>query len=492
MKLEKKYKLYINGEWIYPINKKTIESINPATGEVIAEISEASNEDVDNAVRAAKEAFTTWKKTTPQQRSEILEKIADVIENNAEMLAKIETIDNGKPIRETMNIDIPLAVDHFRYFASAIRVDEGSANILEGNKLSIVLKEPIGVVGQIIPWNFPFLMAAWKLAPALAAGCTVVIKPSASTSISILEFAKLIDGILPKGVLNIITGSGSKSGEYLKNHPGLDKLAFTGSTEVGRSVAESAANKLIPATLELGGKSANIIFDDADFEQAIDGVQLGILFNQGQVCCAGSRVFVHEKIYDKFIPELIKRFKELKVGDPLDTNTAMGAQINEAQVNKILKMIEMGKKEGAKVLVGGNRLTKGNLAKGCFMEPTLLGDVKNNMCIAQEEIFGPVAVVIKFKDEEEVIRLANESTYGLAGAVYSKNITRALNVARSIDAGRIWVNTYNQIPSGSPFGGYKQSGIGRETHKVILDHYTQQKNIMVDLTGKPSGFYKVK
>lgn len=492
MKLDKRYKLYINGEWIESSNKETIKTFNPATGELLAEIAEASQDDVNKAVSAAREAFCTWKNTTAQQRSEILEKIADIIEENAEWLAKVETLDNGKPIRETTNVDIPLAVDHFRYFASAIRVDEGTSNILDGNKLSIVLKEPIGVVGQIIPWNFPFLMAAWKLAPVIASGCTTVIKPSGSTSLSILEFAKLIDGILPKGVLNIITGSGSKSGEYLKNHEGLDKLAFTGSTEVGRSIAQAAADRLIPATLELGGKSANIIFDDADFEQAIDGVQLGILFNQGQVCCAGSRVFVQEKIYDQFVDALIKRFESIKVGDPLDPTTEMGSQINEAQINKILKMIEIGKKEGAKVLVGGERATDGNLSKGCFMKPTLLGNVKNEMCISQEEIFGPVAVIIKFKDEQEVIKLANQSKYGLGGGVYSQNITRALNVARSIESGRIWINTYNQIPSGAPFGGYKQSGIGRETHKVILDHYTQQKNIMIDLTGKPSGFYKVK
>lgn len=492
MKLDKKYKLYIDGEWKDSSDKKTIKTFNPATGEELAEISEASKKDVDDAVLAARKALETWKKTTPQQRSEILEKIADVIEANAEWLARVETLDNGKPIRETTNVDIPLAVDHFRYFASAIRVDEGTATVLDGNKLSIVLKEPIGVVGQIIPWNFPFLMAAWKLAPVIAAGCTTVIKPSVSTSLSILEFTKLIDGILPKGVLNIITGSGSKSGEYLRVHKGLDKLAFTGSTEVGRSIAQAAADRLIPATLELGGKSANIIFDDADFEQAIDGVQLGILFNQGQVCCAGSRVFVQEKIYDKFIDALIKRFKEINVGDPLDMNTQMGSQINEAQLNKILKMIEIGKKEGAEVLVGGERITEGKLSKGAFMRPTLLGNVKNEMCIAQEEIFGPVAVVIKFKDEQEVIKLANENKYGLGGGVYSQNITRALNVARSIESGRIWINTYNQIPSGAPFGGYKQSGIGRETHKIILEHYTQQKNIMIDLTGEPSGFYKVK
>ncbi len=492
MKLDKKYKLYINGEWLDSSDNKTIKSYNPATGELLAEISEASNKDVDYAIKAARKAFETWKLSTPNERANLLEKIADIIEDNKDWLAKVETMDNGKPIRETMNVDIPLAADHFRYFAAAIRVEEGSANILDGDKLSIVLKEPIGVVGQIIPWNFPFLMAAWKLAPVIASGCTTVIKPSASTSLSILEFMKLIDGILPKGVINVITGSGSKSGDYLKDHDGLDKLAFTGSTEIGRSIAVSAANRLIPSTLELGGKSANIIFDDADIEKAIDGVQLGILFNQGQVCCAGSRVFVQEKIYDKFVTELVKRFKEIKVGDPLDPKTEMGSQINKSHLDKILKHIDQGLKQGAKILVGGKSYDSKNLKNGAFMQPTLLGNVKNSMDIAQQEIFGPVAVVIKFKDDKDVIKMANDSIYGLGGGIFSKNITRALNVARFLETGRVWINTYNQIPSGAPFGGYKQSGIGRETHKVILDHYMQSKNIMIDLTGKPSGFYKTK
>lgn len=493
MKLEKKYKLYINGKWRESSDKKYIKTYNPATGQLLSEISEASKKDVDEAIKAAKKAFETWKTTTPQQRADILDKIADIIEKNAEWLAKVETIDNGKPIRETRNVDIPLAIDHFRYFAGAIRVEEGSATILDGNKLSIVLKEPIGVVGQIIPWNFPFLMAAWKLAPAIASGCCVVIKPSGTTSLSILELFKLIDGLLPKGVINLITGSGSKSGEFLRTHEGLDKLAFTGSTEVGRSIAQAAAERLIPATLELGGKSANIILDDADFEKAIDGVQLGILFNQGQVCCAGSRIFVHEKIYDKFVDALIKRFKDIKVGDPLDGKTQMGSQINNAHLDKILNWIDIGVKEGAKVIVGGKRaILSGKNAKGAFMQPTLLANVNNNMCIAQEEIFGPVGVIIKFKTDDEVIKMANDSVYGLGGAVFSNNITRSLNIANKISTGRIWINTYNQIPSGAPFGGVKQSGIGRETHKVILDHYTQQKNIMIDLTNNPSGFYKVK
>lgn len=492
MKLEKQYKLFINGEWRDASDKKTITTENPANGKLLAHIADATQKDVDDAVKAARKAFQKWGKTTVKERAALLEKIADVIEANAKWLSEVETLDNGKPIRETKNVDIPLAADHFRYFAGVIRAEEGSANILDGDKLSLVLKEPIGVVGQIIPWNFPFLMAAWKLAPALAAGCTIVIKPSSLTSLSILEFTKLIDGILPRGVLNVVTGKGSKSGNYLIEHNGLDKLAFTGSTEIGKTIAKAAAEKLIPATLELGGKSANIIFDDADFEKAIDGVQLGILFNQGQVCCAGSRIFVHEKIYDKFVGELVKRFKEIIVGNPLDEKTQMGSQINHDQLNKIIEMVEIGKKEGAKVLVGGEKINTGNLKNGAFMQPTLLGGVNNNMCVSQEEIFGPVGVVIKFKTDEEVIKYANDSKYGLGGGIFSQNITRTLNVANSIESGRIWINTYNQIPSGAPFGGYKMSGIGRETHKIILDHYCQQKNIMIDLSAKPSGFYKVK
>lgn len=490
MELQKKYQLFINGEWRDSSDGETLTTTNPANGNFLAEIADASENDVNNAVAAARHALKTWKLTTPYERATILEKIADIIDENADFLATVETMDNGKPIRETKAVDIPLAADHFRYFAGAIRVEEGSANILDGNKLSIVLREPIGVVGQIIPWNFPFLMAAWKLAPVIAAGCTTVLKPSGSTSLSLLEFTKLIEGLLPKGVLNVVTGRGSKAGEFLRTHKGLDKLAFTGSTEVGKSIAKAAADRLIPATLELGGKSANIIFDDADFKQAIDGVQLGILFNQGQVCCAGSRVFVQESIYDKFLDQIVKHFQNIKVGDPMDPTTVMGSQINEAQIQRTLKYIQIGIDEGAKIAVGGERITDGELAKGAFMRPTLLVNVTNDMRIAQEEIFGPVAVVIKFKDEEDVIKMANESIYGLGGGVYSQNITRALRVARSIETGRVWVNTYNQIPSGSPFGGYKESGIGRETHKVILEHYTQMKNIMIDLTGNPSGFYE--
>lgn len=361
--------------------------------------------------------------------------------------------------------------------------------MLDNNTLSIILREPIGVVGQIVPWNFPFLMAAWKLAPVLAAGCCTVFKPSSHTSLSVLAFAELVEDILPPGVFNVITGGGGKSGQYMLEHKGFRKLAFTGSTEVGLDVARAAADKLIPSTLELGGKSANIFFPDCKWDMAMDGIQLGILFNQGQVCCAGSRVFVHEDIYDKFIEDAVKAFDKVKVGLPWEKDTQMGAQIYESHLNKILGWIDEAKSEGAKIACGGERITEGELAKGCFMKPTLIVDVTNDMKIAQEEIFGPVACVIKFKDEDKVIRMANDSRYGLGGAVWTRDINRAIRVCRGIETGRMWVNTYNAIPAGAPFGGYKDSGIGRETHKVILDHYTQMKNIMINLSENPSGFY---
>lgn len=490
--LKEKYGLYIGGQWRPASDGALYTSVNPANGENLAQCAQATKEDVDDAVAAAWKAFPAWKNTTKEERADILDKIGDRIDEHKEWLAKVESMDNGKPIRETMTIDVPYSVNHFHYYASLIRTDEGVASVLNGRMMSLVLREPIGVVGQIVPWNFPFLMAAWKLAPAIAAGDCIVFKPSSATSLSMLVFTELIQDLLPAGVLNLITGSGSKSGQYLLDHPDLCKLAFTGSTEIGKGVATAAADKLIPATLELGGKSANIVFDDCNWDAAIDGVQLGILFNQGQVCCAGSRVFVQEDIYDNFVRELVTAFNNVTVGDPLNPETQMGSQVNRKQAEKILSYVQIAKDEGATIACGGDYYTENGCDKGSFVQPTLITNVTNDMRVAQEEIFGPVAVVIKFKTEDEVVAMANQSDYGLGGAVWTKDIHRALRVSRNIETGRMWVNTYNQIPEGAPFGGYKQSGIGRENDKAILDAYSQTKNIMINLNDAPSGFYPKK
>ena len=464
VKLDERYDLYINGTWVPASDGRVFTTTNPATGEKLAECAEATKEDVDAAVQAAWAAFPAWRDLEPDKRADILLKIADVIDENKELLATIESMDNGKPIRETMTIDVPYSSDHFRYFAGAIRTEEGTASVLKdhvGHFMNIILHEPIGVVGQIVPWNFPFLMAAWKLAPALAAGDCIVFKPSSTTSLSVLTLVKLIGHLLPPGVLNVVTGGGGRAGQYMLDHPGFRKLAFTGSTEVGRRFLEY-------------------------------GLQLGILFNQGQVCCAGSRVFVQESIYDKFVEAAVKAFNQVNVGDPLDPNTQMGSQVDQGQLKKIMSYVELAKEEGATIACGGEPCKEGACANGAFMKPTLIVNANNSMRVAQEEIFGPVAVVIKFKTEEEVIAMANDSVYGLGGAVWTQDINRAFRVARAIETGRMWVNTYNMIPAGAPFGGYKQSGIGRETHKVILEHYTQQKNIMINLNETPSGFYPAK
>lgn len=487
--IQDSYDLFINGEFVPSESGETIEVSNPATGEVITKVAKASEKDVDKAVQAAQAAFDSWSKTPKAERVKLLREIGDKLLEQKDRFAVIETLNNGKPIRETSTIDIPLSARHYEYFASVIDTDEGSVNDMSEDIMSIVRHEPIGVVGAVVAWNFPMLLSAWKLAPALAAGNTVVIQPSSSTPVSLIELAKIFQEVLPNGVVNILTGKGSESGNAIFNHEGVDKLSFTGSTEVGYQVADAAAKRLVPATLELGGKSANIILDDANLDVAVEGIQLGILFNQGEVCSAGSRLLVQEDIYDKLMDRLKDAFSRIKVGDPLDENIQMGSQTGEAQLEKIQNYIDYAKESGAEILVGGNRLTDGELSKGYFFEPTIIAVENNKNKLAQEEIFGPVLTVIKVKDEDEAIQIANDSEYGLAGGVFSENINRALKVAREVRTGRIWVNTYNQVPEGAPFGGYKKSGIGRETYKAAIQNYQQVKNIYIDTSNQTKGLY---
>lgn len=487
--IDPSYKLFIDGKWTEGTEGRKLASYSPSTGEKLSEIIDATHADVDAAVEAATKAFQSWKTVGIEERSKLLLQIADLIDRNTDHLAMVETLDNGKPIRESRGADVPLCADHFRYFAGVIRSEEGTAKELDNDTLTLTLKEPIGVVGQIIPWNFPLLMAAWKIAPAIAAGNTVIIHPSSSTSLSLLELAKLLDQVLPAGVVNVITGRGADSGDYMLHHEGISKLAFTGSTEVGYTVAKAAADRLVPSTLELGGKSANIFFNDAPWERAIEGAQSGILFNQGQVCSAGSRIFVQEGIYDKFVSELKEAFENITVGLPWEDGVQMGAQINQKQLDKILQYVEIGQQEGAKLITGGYQIKENGMENGVFMAPTILADADNNMRISQEEIFGPVATVIKFKTEEEVIRLANDSEYGLGGGVWTRDLNTALRVARKVETGRMWVNQYTNFSAGAPFGGYKKSGIGRETYKSILDAYTQTKNIFISMKEEKDGLY---
>ncbi len=478
--IDESYGLYIDGNWVTPTGGKTFAVSCPANGEHLCVCVEASAEDVDQAVEAATRALPGWSQVDPPARAAMMNKIADLIEADAERLQLVETMDVGRTLADS-RLMVGGAADQFRYFASAVRTHEEEAMLLDQSTLRITLAEPIGVVGQIVPWNAPIMLAAWKIAPALASGDTVVMKASSAAPLGVLELAKVLDQVLPPGVVNVLTGPGATTGAYLLAHPGLQKLSFTGSTETGCAVAGAAAEKLIPATLELGGKSANIVFPDCHWEKAVIGVRNAILENSGQVCCAGSRVLVHQDIYDRFLADCVAAFEKMTVGLPWEKGVSMGPLVDKSQMDKVLTYIEIGKSEGAKVACGGYRVTDNGLDKGYFIRPTILAEVDNRMRVAQEEIFGPVACFIKFKDEADAIRMANESQYGLGGGVWTKDLDRAFRVARGVRTGTMWVNTFLEARSGTPFGGYKKSGYGREVHKAALQHYAQKKTIYIRL-----------
>ena len=446
--IDESYGLFINNEFQASGSGETITVTNPANGEDLAKVAKAGKDDVDKAVQAAHDAFESWSKISKEERADYLLEISNKIHENTERLAAIESLQNGKPYRETSTLDIPLAANQFKYFASVLTTDEGSINEIDENTMSLVVNEPVGVVGAVVAWNFPTLLASWKLGPALAAGNTVVIQPSSSTPLSLIEIAKIFQEVLPKGVVNVLTGKGSESGDAIFNHEGVDKLSFTGSTDVGYGVAKAGAERIVPTTLELGGKSANLVFDDANIDQVVEGVQLGILFNQGEVCSAGSRLLVQSSIYDKLIPKLKEAFENIKVGDPFDENVKMGAQTGPEQMEKIQSYVKIAEEDNnVNIITGGHRLTDNGLDKGYFFEPTLIEVNDNSNQLAQEEIFGPVLVIEKFENDEDAVKIANDSEYGLAGGIFSTNINRVFNVAKAMRTGRIWVNTYNQFPA---------------------------------------------
>lgn len=489
--IDDKYENFIGGKFVPPVGGEYFQNISPVDGKPFSQFARSSAADIDNAVAAAHQAMKSWGKTSATERSNILLKIADVIEANAAEIAAIETVDNGKAIRETINADIPLVIDHFRYFAGVIRAEEGSVAELDANTLSINIHEPIGVVAQIIPWNFPLLMAAWKLAPALAAGCCVVLKPAEQTPSTIMVTMNLIKDILPPGVVNVVTGFGEEAGVALAGHKGIQKLAFTGEDLTGVKILKETAENLIPTTMELGGKSPQLFFnsvashDDAFFDKAIEGAVLFAL-NQGEVCTCPSRMLVQEDIYDQFIEKMVARTKAIKVGNPLDDSVMMGAQASKSQMEKILKYLEIGKQEGAEVLTGGKQAQV--MDGGYYIEPTIFKG-NNDMRIFQEEIFGPVVGVTTFKTEEEAIEIANNSAYGLGAGVWTRDMHQAFQVPRAIQAGRVWLNCYHAYPAHAPFGGYKRSGFGRETHKMMLNHYRQTKNILASYDKNKLGFF---
>lgn len=489
-----RYGNYIGGQWVEPVAGKYFENTSPVTGKVICEVARSDKDDIERALDAAHAAKDAWSKTAPAERARILNAIADRMEANLDTLALAETWDNGKPIRETTAADIPLAIDHFRYFASCIRAQEGSAAEIDHDTVAYHFHEPLGVVGQIIPWNFPILMAAWKLAPALAAGNCVVLKPAEQTPASILVWAEMVAELLPPGVLNIVNGFGLEAGKPLASSSRIAKIAFTGETTTGRLIMQYASQNLIPVTLELGGKSPNIFFsdvvaeDDDYFDKAIEGFVMFAL-NQGEVCTCPSRALIQESIYDRFMEKALKRVEAIKQGSPLDPTTMIGAQASSEQLEKILSYIDIGRQEGAEVLTGGERnRMEGDLAGGYYVKPTVFRG-HNRMRVFQEEIFGPVVSVTTFKDEDEALSMANDTLYGLGAGVWTRNGNRAYRFGRAIHAGRVWTNCYHAYPAHAAFGGYKQSGIGRETHKMMLDHYQQTKNLLVSYSSKALGFF---
>ncbi len=491
---KKQYGNFIGGKWLAPVGGEYFDNVSPITGEPFTSIPRSREADIELALDAAHRAKGAWGKTTPAERANILNKIADRMEVNLSRLAVAETIDNGKPLRETTAADIPLAIDHFRYFAGCIRAQEGSISEIDEDTVAYHFHEPLGVVGQIIPWNFPILMATWKLAPALAAGNCVVLKPAEQTPASLLVMIELIEDLLPPGVLNVVNGFGLEAGKPLASSKRIAKIAFTGETGTGRLIMEYATPNLIPVTLELGGKSPNIFFadvmdhDDSYFDKVLEGFTMFAL-NQGEVCTCPSRVLVEEKIYDRFIERALKRVKAIKQGHPLDAQTMIGAQASQEQLDKILSYIDLGKKEGAECLIGGARnALGGELKNGYYMQPTVFRG-NNKMRIFQEEIFGPVLSVTTFKDEDEALEIANDTPYGLGAGVWTRDGTRAYRFGRQIQAGRVWTNCYHAYPAHAAFGGYKQSGIGRENHKMMLDHYQQTKNLLVSYSQKPLGFF---
>lgn len=491
---KKQYGNFIGGEFVAPVNGQYMDNVSPVNGEVFCQVARSDAADIEKALDAAHAAADAWGKTAVAERSNVLLRIADRMEQNLELLAVAETWDNGKAVRETLAADIPLAVDHFRYFAGCLRSQEGSMAELDETTVSYHVHEPLGVVGQIIPWNFPILMAAWKLGPALAAGNCVVMKPAEQTPASILVLMELIGDLLPPGVINIVNGLGEEAGQALATSTRIAKLAFTGSTPVGQHILRCAAESLIPSTVELGGKSPNVYFEDVTQQEddylskAIEGMVLAF-FNQGEVCTCPSRALVQESIYDEFIAKVIERAKTIKRGNPLDTDVQVGAQASKEQYDRIMNYIQIGKDEGAEVLIGGAAESlEGDLKTGYYIQPTVFkGD--NKMRVFQEEIFGPVISVTTFKDEAEALAIANDTEFGLGAGVWTRDMNRAYRMGRGIQAGRVWTNCYHAYPAHAAFGGYKKSGIGRETHKVALEHYQQTKNLLVSYSTSPLGFF---